>query len=49
MTGNIKSRHQQASEKGDEQTMDSDIDVSMYSTKTSNWCVLQISFHGRKN
>ena len=44
----MKSCHQQAKYKGYDQTMDSDADVSMSSTKTGSCSGLQISFHGRK-
>ena len=47
-TVNVQSHHQQEKDKGYEQTVDSDADVSVSSTKTSGWSGFQISFHGRK-
>ena len=45
-TVNEHSNHQQAAEKGYEQIVESDKDLSVSSTKTSGWSVLQIGFHG---
>ena len=45
---NVQSHHQQASDKGYEQTMESDVDVSVYSKNSSGWSGLQISLHGSK-
>ena len=47
-TGNEHSNHQQAAEKGYEQIVKSDKDLSVSRTKTSGWRVLQIGFHGIK-
>ena len=47
-TENLQSRHQQAIDKGDEQTVESDAYVSLSHTKKSGWSGLQISLHGRK-
>ena len=47
-TGNVNSNYQQTADKGYEQTVGSDVDVSVYSTTTSGWSGLQISLHGRK-
>ena len=47
-TGNMQSRHQQSKYKGYESTVDSDVDVSVSSMKTSGWSGLQISLHGSK-
>ena len=44
----MQSRHQQSKYKGYESTVDSDVDVSVSSMKTSGWSGLQISFHGSK-
>ena len=47
-TGNLHSHQQQAADKGDEQTVESDADVSVSSTKTSGWSGLQTSLYGRQ-
>ena len=47
-TGNMQSCHQQSKYKGYESTVDSDVDVSVSSMKTSGWSGLQISLHGSK-
>ena len=47
-TGNYQSCHQQAEYKGYEQTVDSDADMSLTSTKTSGWRGLNIILHGSK-
>ena len=47
-TGNIHNHRQQAADIGCEQTVESDADVSVSCTKTSDWCGLQISFNGSK-
>ena len=47
-TGNVHSFHQQAPDKGYEQTAESDTYVSMPSKKTRGWRGLKIIFHGSK-
>ena len=47
-TGNVKSSHQQAKEKGGDQPVDSEAYMSVFSTKTSGRSGLQIIFHERK-
>ena len=47
-TENVQSHHRQSKDKGDEQTVDSDADVSVSSMKTSGWSGLQISLHGSR-
>ena len=47
-TGNVHSRIEQAEDKVDKQTVESDNDVIMSSTKTSVWSGLQIRFRGGK-
>ena len=47
-TLNFHSHHQQSVDKWDEQTFESDADVSVFSTKKSGWGGLQISFHGSR-
>ena len=47
-TGNLHRHHQQAAGKGDEKTVDIYADVDVFSTKTSGWSRLQISFGGIK-
>ena len=45
---NVQSRHQPKKRKMGEQTVDSDANVSVSSTKTSGWSGSQIIFHGSK-
>ena len=47
-TVNVHSHQQQSTYKGGGKTVECDADVSVYSTKTSGWSGLKISFHGRK-
>ena len=47
-TWNFHSNYQQASDKGYEQKVESDTDVSLSNTKISGWSGLNISLHGRK-
>ena len=47
-TVNVHSNHQQAADKGDEQTVEIDAHVSESSIKTIGWRGLQISFCGIK-
>ena len=47
-TGNVYSHHKKAIYKGDEQTVESDADASVSSTKTSGWIGLQIILNGIK-
>ena len=47
-TGNLHIHHQQAVDKGDEETVEIDTSVNVSSTKTSVWSGLQISLYGIK-
>ena len=47
-TVNVQSYHKQAKEKGYEQTVNGDVDVSVSSTKKSVWSRLQNTLHGGK-
>ena len=46
--GNVHSNHQKEAEKVDKQTVESDTDVSVSSTKIRSRSGLQTSLHGRK-
>ena len=47
-TVNARSHHQQATDKGDEHTVEVDTNVSVSSMKTSGWSGLKTSLHGSK-
>ena len=47
-TCDVKNNHEQEKDKGDEQTADTNTNVSVFSTKTSEWSGLQIKLYGSK-
>ena len=47
-TCDVKNNYEQEKNKGDEQTADTNTNVSVFSTKTSGWSGLQIKLYGSK-